>query len=249
MKSLIAALLCVFVMPVQACTLRLSPEEWPPYIYRSSGHLAGLDYELISAILRQAGCKLKEEEEVPPARRQVLFQQGRIDLLLAASDTPERRGFARFTLPYRSETVGLFVLPQKLARFREAASFPALTRLGASLLTPRIGFYGDDYESALPALDANGKRSTFTTFEQGIKMLQAGRGDLIMGDTVALRHTARLLGVQIEALPFAPYHAPVHMMLNAVSTTREQLARINQAITQLERNGTLGTIRARYGVN
>jgi polar amino acid transport system substrate-binding protein len=38
-------------------------------------------------------------------------------------------------------------------------------------------------------------------------------------------------------------------MLNAASTTQAQLARINQAITQLEQNGTLAAIRARYGVN
>src|SRR5262249_6007101 len=145
--------------------------------------------------------------------------------------------------------VGLFALPQKVARFHDAANFAALARLGASLLTPRVGFYGAEYEHALPALDAKAMRSTFTSFEQGIRMLQAGRGDLIMGDAAALRHAARQLDVQLEALPFVPYHAPVHMMLNAASTTREQLARINQAITQLEQNGTLNAIRARYGIN
>jgi len=249
MKFLLAALLCVLAMHVDACTLRMAPEEWPPYIYRSGGQLTGIDYELASAILRQAGCKLKEEEEVPPARRQLMFQQGRIDLLLAAFDTPERRGFARFSLPYRDETVGLFALPHHQPRYRDITSFRALADLGFSLLTPRVGFYGADYERVLPTLDARGMRITFSTFEQGIRMLKAGRADLIMGDVLALRLAARNLGVQIEALPFVPYHAPVHMMLNASSTTREQLARINQAIMQLEQNGTLRTIRARYGID
>jgi polar amino acid transport system substrate-binding protein len=249
MRQLLAALLCVFAMPLHACTLRMAPEDWPPYIYRSGGHLAGIDYELASAILRQAGCKLKEEDEVPPARRQLMFQQGRIDLLLAASDTSERRGIARFSLPYRNETVGLFALPPAQPRYRDISSFAALADLGSSLLTPRVGFYGADYERALPRLDASGKRSTFSNFEQGIRMLKARRADLIMGDAVALRYAARQVGVAIEALPFVPYHAPVHMMLNAASTTGEQLARINRAITLLERNGTLRAIRARYGID
>lgn len=249
MKFLLAALLCVLAMHVDACTLRMAPEQWPPYIYRSGGHLTGIDYELISAIMRQAGCTLKEEEEVPPARRQLMFQQGRIDLLLAAFDTPERRSFARFSLPYRNETIGLFALSHKQPRYRHITSFNALADLGSSVLTPRVGFYGTDYERALPKLDAHGQRSTFSNFEQGIKMLKAGRADLIMGDVLALRHAARNLDVQIEALPFVPYHAPVHMMLNTASTTVEQLARINQAITQLEQNGTLRAIRARYGID
>jgi len=249
MKSLFAVFLCVFALQANACTLRVSPEDWPPYMYRSGGKLTGIDYELITAILAHARCRLKLEEEVPPARRQMLFQQGRLDIMLAASDTPERRGFARFSLPYRSETVGLFALSGKLARYRNADSFGALVALNTPLLTPRVGFYGPDYERAVPALTANGKHSTFTTFEQGIRMLQAGRGDVIMGDAVALRHVALRMGVRLEALPFVPFRAPVHMMLNAASTTREQLARINQAITQLEQNGSLGVIRARYGVN
>jgi polar amino acid transport system substrate-binding protein len=38
-------------------------------------------------------------------------------------------------------------------------------------------------------------------------------------------------------------------MLNAASTTQAQLTRINQAIAQLEQNGALAAIRARYGIN
>jgi len=249
MKLFFAVLLCILALSSNACTLRVSPEEWPPYIYRSDGKVTGADYELITAILQQAGCSLQLQAEVPPARRHVLFQQGRLDLLLAASDTPERRGFARFSLPYRNETVGLFALPHRASRLRSAASFSDLVSRRVALLTPRIGFYGPDYERALPALDANGRRSTFTTFEQGIRMLVAGRGDLIMGDAAALRHVAQQLGVQIEALSFVPFRAPVHMMLNTASTTREQLERINQAITRLEQSGALGAIRARYGIN
>ena len=55
--------------------------------------------------------------------------------------------------------------------------------------------------------------------------------------------------VKIVQLPYIPYRAPVHLMLNAASTTQAQLTRINQAITQLEQNGALPAIRARYGIN
>jgi polar amino acid transport system substrate-binding protein len=250
MKFLLAAPLCLLATLAHACTLRMAPEEWPPYIYTvASGRLGGVDLELIQAILRQAGCTLHLEDQVPTARRTILFQQGKLDLLLAASITPERRGYARFSRPYRHETVGLFALGDLGERLRGIDSFQNIADRKLSLLAPRIGFYGNDYERAIPQLNADGRRSTFSTFEQGMKMLEAGRGDLIMGDAFALRHQARLMGISVTVLPYTPFRAPVHLMLNASSTSMEQLARINQAITQLEQNGTLPAIRSRYGMN
>ena len=250
MRLLLFALLFQLANVAAACTLRLAPEEWPPYFYHNDkAVLNGVDYELLQAILNQAGCALQIEKEMPPARRNVLFQQGKLDLLMAATATEERRGFARFSLPYRQETVGLFTVPKKIGKYRNIASFQDIVTLRASLLAPRLGYYGEDYERASPQLHAEGRRSTFSSFEQGIKMLEAGRGDLIMGDAHALRHIARQHKVQLVQLPYTPYRAPVHLMLNAASTTQAQLARINLAITQLEQSGALAAIRARYGVN
>lgn len=250
MRLLLTALLFQLACLANACTLRLAPEEWPPYFYHNAkAVLGGVDYELLQAILGHAGCTLQIEKEMPPARRNILFQQGKLDLLMAASATEERRGFARFSLPYRQETVGLFTVPEKVEKLRHIDSFQDIVTQGASLLAPRLGYYGDDYERAMPMLNADGKRSTFGTFEQGIKMLEAGRADLIMGDANALRHTARQHNVKIVQLSYTPYRAPVHIMLNAASTTQAQLTRINHAITQLEQSGALPAIRARYGIN
>jgi polar amino acid transport system substrate-binding protein len=250
MKFLLAAALCLLATPAHACTLRMAPEEWPPYIYTvANGRLGGVDLELIQAILRQAGCTLQLENQVPTVRRHVLFQQGKLDLLLAASITAERRNYARFSLPYRHETVGLFALGELGERLRGIDSFEEIANRKLSLLAPRIGFYGDNYEQALPALNADGHHSTFGSFEQGMKMLEAGRADLIMGDAYALRHQARKMGIAVTVLPYIPFRAPVHLMLNATNTSPDELARINRAITQLEQNGTLSAIRSRYGMN
>lgn len=249
MRLLFAALLFQFACLAGACHLRIAPEEWPPYFYNNKSGVGGVDYELLRAIAEQAGCTLQVEKELPPARRNALFQQGKLDVQTAASPTDERRGFARFSLPYRQETVALFTVPDKLAKLRTVGSFQDIAARHASLLAPRLGYYGEDYERALPMLNAEGRRSTFGTFEQGVKMLEAGRGDVIMGDALALRHSARLHNIKLVALAYVPYRAPVHLMLNAASTTQAQLARINQAITQLEQNGALPAIRARHGIN
>lgn len=249
-KILLAAALCSMVTPGIACSLKLAPEPWPPYILiNDQGALSGLDYELVQAIMKEAGCTLQVETALPSLRRQMAFRQGRIDLTLGASDTPERRSFARFSLPYRNETVGLFAAPDKLARYRGVDGFDALLKQRVTLLTPRGGWYGETYAKAQAELDGSGQRSPFSSYEQGVKMFQAGRASIIMGDVAALRYEAKRLGVALAALPWTPFRAPAHLMLNATSTTIADLNRINAAIARLEQNGTLAAIRTRYEMN
>lgn len=244
---LLAAALCSLGAPGIACNLKLAPEPWPPYIFiNEQGGLSGLDYELAQAIMKEAGCTLQVEMALPSLRRQMEFRQGRIDLTLGASDTPERRTFARFSLPYRTETVGLFASADNAARYRGVDSFDDIVSQRIMLLAPRGGWYGDSYAKAQPALDLRGNRSPFGSYEQGMRMFKAGRGSIIMGDVAALRHEARRLGVTLTPLPWVPFRAPAHLMLNAASTSQADLNRINAAITHLEQNGVLAALRARY---
>jgi polar amino acid transport system substrate-binding protein len=223
-------------------------EQWPPYLYRQpGGEATGLDLELAQAILKEAGCALRILPELPTTRRQRVFEQGGLDLLLAASDTPERRAFGRFSAAYRFETVGVFTRAERLARYRRVRGFEAIAEQKLALLAPRNGWYGAAYARALPRLEAGGHLSTFNTFQQGVRMLDAGRADLILGDGAALRHEAREQGVAIAPLPFVALRAPVHLMLNKASTSQAELDAINGAIGRLEQQGVLAAIRARYG--
>ncbi|KQV79449.1 ABC transporter substrate-binding protein [Massilia sp. Root351] len=247
---LLSAALCSLAASGNACNLKMAPEPWPPYIFIDErGGLSGLDYELAQAIMKEAGCTLQVQMALPSLRRQMEFRQGKLDLTLGASETPERRSFARFSLPYRNETVGLFTSPANAARYRSLDGFEAILRQRIMLLTPRGGWYGDSYARALPQLDASGMRNPFGSYELGMRMFKAGRAEVIMGDSAALRHEAQRQGVTLAAVPWVPFRAPAHLMLNAASTSAADLARINAAITRLEQNGTLGAIRARYGLN
>jgi polar amino acid transport system substrate-binding protein len=232
----------------QACRLSMALEQWPPYIFSQAGAApSGLDMELAQAILKEAGCTLRLLPELPTARRQVLFEQGGIDLLLAASLTSERRRYARFSIAYRHETVAVFTRASLLPQYRHLTSLDALFKRKLSLLAPKVGWYGPAYARLRPTLTAAGQLSTFISFQQGVRMLDAGRADLIMGDRAALRHEAREQGVAISPLPLVVLRAPVHLMLNQRSTSQADLERINAAITRLEQQGVLAHIRARYG--
>lgn len=247
-QFLLAAALAALALPAPACALRMALEQWPPYVLIDARTgPGGLDLELLRAIAGEAGCTLQLLPELPAARRHLLFRQGSLNLQLAASDTPERRAYARFSLPYRHETVGIFTTPASYHRFRRVDSFDAIASLKATLLAPRVGWYGADYARHGLALEASGLLSTFGNSQQGLRMLAAGRAELIMGDAAALRYAARRQGVELVALPLAPLRAPVHLMLHAASTSAADLAAIDGAIGRLEQRGTLEAIRSRYG--
>jgi polar amino acid transport system substrate-binding protein len=232
----------------QACQLSMALEQWPPYLYtQPNAAPAGLDWELAQAIVKEAGCTLEVRPELPTARRQRLFEQGKLDLMLSASHTAERRRYARFSIAYRHETVGVFSRGNAQRRYQHVSSFEVLIKDQLSLLAPKVGWYGAGYARAQPGLAVQGKLSTFTSFQQGLRMLDAGRADLILGDSGALRHEAKAQGITISALPLVAMRAPVHLMLNKASTTQAELDRINAAITRLEHQGVLGAIRSRYG--
>ncbi|MBJ7310375.1 substrate-binding periplasmic protein [Rugamonas sp. CCM 8940] len=243
-----AAALAALTFRAGACTLTMALEQWPPYIYNSAKTgITGLDLELAQAILKEAGCTLLIQPELPTARRQILFQKGELNLMLAASDTPERHRYARFSVPYRYETVSVFTTADKLAKYRHLAGFDGIAKDHLPLLAPKVGWYGRDYARVLPALSQDGQLSTFGSFQQGVRMLAAGRAELILGDAGALRYEAHQQGVKIAALPFVALRASVHLMLNTASTTPAQLEAINAAIGRLEQGGELAAIRLRYG--
>lgn len=247
-RALLLAAALTLPSAASACSLSVAMEQWPPYVYTDERRQAGgLDLELARAILHEAGCTLQILAELPTARRQRLFLSGEIDLLLAASDTEERRAYARFSLPYRNETVAVFTTRAKLPLYRKLGGVDAIMAQRLPLLAPKVGWYGRDYANGMPALEAAGRLSTFGTFQQGIKMLDAGRADLILGDMAAVRYEARRQGVAIAVLPFIVLRAPVHLMLNTGSTSQEELDAVNGAITRLEQQGVLGAIRGKYG--
>ncbi|MCC7704255.1 transporter substrate-binding domain-containing protein [Janthinobacterium sp. GW460P] len=244
---LLAATLLGSVLPAQACRMTMALEQWPPYLYRDAqGRYTGLDLELLRAIFKEARCTLLTVPELPTARRQLLFQTGGLDLMLAASETPERQSYARFSISYRDEAVGVFGKAGTPAAQRHIASFAQLARGKATLLAPKVGWYGAEYAAARAAMEKDGRLNTFGSFQQGLRMLDAGRADLLLGDVLAVRHEARLQGVALTALPFLALRAPVHLMLNARTTSADDLARLDTAIARLEQRGALAAIRARY---
>ncbi len=230
-------------------TLSISSSDYPPYVYRDqTGEWTGLDVQLMQAIFKEADCSYKFAPLVAPKRMVDMVSIGKTDVLLAASNTPERRRANIFGVPYRQESVGFFALAKNFKAYSHIGSFDALLAHDAPLLLPNAGWFGDAYARALPALRASNRVVEFTYFDQGIRMLAAGRATFIMSDMAAITHAARMLGVAVEPLPFTINNAPVQMMFSRLSVSQQDIDTLNAATLRLEQKGKLKAIRFAYGV-
>jgi polar amino acid transport system substrate-binding protein len=235
---------CLGWSPAAACTLRL------PLINIAvpapGAERKGMDLELADAILAEAKCELVLSDGISRLRRDLLFSQGQVDLMLAASITPERQLIARFSAPYRMEVVRLFAAADNAARYEGIRNFDDILRLGERVLVPSGGWYGPDFANAEARLQSSGMLSTYKNFDQGLQMLAAGRGGLIMGDILGLNKAAQKAGVRIVPIPYVVLRAPVHLMLNRATISEQQVQRIDAAIAKLEARGVLKAIRHKY---
>lgn len=229
--------------------IRMAFEHRPPYLFvDSQGRVQGGDYELIKAIVEQAGCTLQLLRELPRKRRYAMFIAGEIDLLASASDTPERRRVAWFTTPYYTETVALFVLPEQLPALQDITGFGDVLKRRLSVVSQSFGWYGDDFEGHKPALREAGLLSHYDQLTSAIGMLQLGRGHMLLADRAATRQLLRERGVAFAELPYVPVQAPAHIMLSRQSISEAEFQALDRALKRLEERGTLRQIRLKYGL-
>ncbi|WP_073218890.1 ABC transporter substrate-binding protein [Massilia sp. CF038] len=245
------AVLCPLALAGQCSKpITLATGQWEPYSYfDAQGHFTGIDADMVRAIFQEARCDLVELGPMPASRNLTLFFRDKIDLMTGASRTPERLKRARFSLPYRDETVGLFFLAgASSARFAGLHSFEQVVGQPQwSLLAPRVGYYGPLYEKSMAPLLAAKRLSQFIDFTQGMRMLAAGRADFMLGDASGVEHAAARQGVKVQPLPFWLLQSRVHLMFSRATVPEADVRRIDAAIERLQKRGVFDQIRSRYG--
>ncbi|MDM4765767.1 transporter substrate-binding domain-containing protein [Pelomonas sp. SE-A7] len=247
--GLLTALAPARAAPACELPLRMAVEKRPPYVYKApDGSLKGSDIELVQRILEQAGCKLELRPELPRKRRYAMFVAGEIDLLPSASINEERRQVAWFTAPYYREAVALFALPAKADSLRGITGFEDLLQRKISLVSQGFGWFGQGFETNKKALTEAGLLSHYDELDSALRMLKAGRGDLVMADRAAMRLLLRQQKIELVELPFLPVHDAAHLMLSKRSVGEAQFRAIDEALRRLEENGTLKAIRSRHGL-
>ena len=243
------ALVLSLAQAARACSvpLRLGTGSLAPYgYYNAQKHYVGLDAEMVRAIVKEAGCTLVELPLMPDGRNLLLFEKGKIDLLAGASITSPRLKWAYFSVSYREETVGLFALAGQFEQYAAITSFADFLATPFSLLGPRAGWYGVDYERQLTRLKDSQRLSQFGDVAQGVRMLAARRARFLLGDAAGVEYAAARQGVQVRALPFWLVQAPVHLMFSKATVSADDVRQIDAAIGRLQKRGEIESIRRAY---
>ena len=212
--------------------------QYEPYSYKNKDRiLVGLDVELVREIMKQAKCQYRTVE-IPAKRAMKMLEAGEVDLMTAASVTPERQAFGNFTEPYRSERIVMFAL-----RDSPASGLTSLPQVLARRLRIGVGlggYYGKDYQILQDQFRREGLLEVNTSLEQRITMLALGRVDVVLEDQVAGITTARELRYddRLQVIGDPLNEATVSLLLSKASVPEAEVADINAAIRALQTSPT-----------
>ena len=227
--------------------LNVGWELWFPYQYRNkSQELIGLDIEIFKAVITKAGLTANYVE-LPWKRHLRYIESGDIDLAFGASYTLEREKYAYFSLPYRLEIVKLFI---------RKGDKPKLNKLSDIvendfLLGIETGYYyGDAFKKLMQSPEFKQHTNEVLDVEQNISMLLKGRINGLLADpnTIAAFCEKYKISGTLELYPLDIYQANIYMMLSRKTLNTDILAKINNSIKSLKKDGTLTAISKKWNI-
>ncbi len=246
---------CWFVPGVLAAdcpaTLRMAYNaSWRPYVEVTDETVRGRDIELIRQLLSQVNSRL-QLQYVPEKRAMQMLQQGQVDLLFAASFTPQRAEFAWFSDAYRKEYNVVLVHRQTLSLYpelRQREAFLALAQRKFVGAYNPAGFYGDIFEQIKQQPIVKQRSLAVYEPERRLDLVAERRADYTIADSEAVK--LDLAGRQdaaiLETLPFFLNEADIHLMLSKASVPQRCVVALNQQLTARGKT-TPATVRSALG--
>ena len=237
---LISFLIVMFNFPLQAKEYAGGWELWYPYQYHNKqSQLVGVDIEAFTAIMNTANVQYTLAE-LPWKTHLHFVKTGKVDMAMGASWSEERCEYAYFSLPYRIETVNLFVKKGqrdniKLDTLKDLENSPYIIGVESGY------FYGDEYAELIKRPKFYSNISEVIDIEDNIKLLMSGHlnGFLADPNTVnAFIKKYRMEG-EFEKHDVEIYSDDIYIMLSKKSTETKLLNKINQAIVTLTQQGKL----------
>lgn len=232
---------------VQPCIFRLGYEAWEPYQYIGVDQkAAGLDIELIQAIVSEMKCQL-EFRQGHWSDLIVALKKGELDLLPGASKTAARESFAYFSDSYRNEKFVLFIRSADTA-LSQYATLPELLAAGK-----KVGIVSDYYYGEAVATlfnDANLKAAFVESplSELNLKRLQDEEIDAMFEDSLVGGAMLRRKGLsdQMGQHTIDLGQSNVYLMFGKNTISEAQVAAFNQALQKIRQNGSYQAILAKY---
>ncbi|MBT8143087.1 MAG: transporter substrate-binding domain-containing protein [Gammaproteobacteria bacterium] len=229
------------------CELTLGWDPWEPYHYRDvGGEVRGLDIELVAAIAREAGCKLRFDQEDWGTLLQRV-RSGDVDMLSGATRTADRESFAWFTAPYRTESFRLYIREGESEKF-EGSTLQELLEAAMKIGTTLDYVYGDEVNRLQDDDRFAAQFQGVAVGEVNYDKLLNFNIDGLLEDSFVAASVIRKKGLdnQIDEHPLVVSTGDVHLMLSKASVDEETVDRLNAALARVKSSGTFDRIIERY---
>lgn len=176
---------------VPALTVTVGANHAPPYRVIEGGQPTGLYVDIFREITDRLGWKT-HYREAPFRRVLKMLQQGEVDVILGALETPERDDYMAFIAP----------------------AFPSERRLFLYMDdSNRIETYADLYGKTIGVLDRSSyfkrfdnderlRKEAAPRYENLMLMMDKGRVDVVVAPELVGLYTVRDLGLSVKVSPF-----------------------------------------------
>lgn len=214
----------------------------------TSKDAAGLDVEILRAVMETAGCRFEFTQiEIPINRQMSAIRTGGLDLAFGVSKTPERERNGIFTDPYRSRSVGLFVRSGQVKKYKDIISINDLPNADMSIGIVR----GYSYGILLDRILGQMTDKVFTASKSKLTrlMLIHRRFD---GYLAYLPDESILINDNDldHKITLHPMHLVnnkgIHFYLSSKSLDKETIDRINTSLIKIKTNGVYDRILEKY---
>lgn len=234
--------LCL-ILPAQSQEFTVGWELWYPYqFHNNNNELAGVDIEIFNLIAKKMDIKISYVE-LPWQRHLMYIKSGVIDIAFGASYTKEREQTAYFSIPYRKESVSLFV-KKGTAQTIKLEKLSELIDTDYLIGVENGYYYGDEFLQLKSNPDFMSKIHGVLDIEQNVKMLLKGYLDGFLSDPIAMQAFVKKYKLEgrFEAHSLPIYQSDIYIMLSKKNHDLKTLDKINDAILSLKQSGKLADI-------
>ncbi|WP_019672496.1 amino acid ABC transporter substrate-binding protein [Psychrobacter lutiphocae] len=210
---------------------------YPPYTYHNEqNELTGYDVEVTRAVADKLGVSVEFKETQWDAMLAGL-DAGRFDMVAnqVSLTTPERRAKYDVAEPYNWSGAAVLA-PKSDSRFNAWESLKGLK--SAQSLSSNYGEMAIKYEAEVVPVDG---------MAQAIELVKQGRADVTLNDHLAiLDYLNKFPDSDLEVKLVAPAEEKRGSGLVLVKGNDEVLAKINEAMTELQADGTLTKLSEQF---
>ena len=232
---------------IHDCNLVMGWDPWEPYQYQVTDQdVVGLDVEILTAVLNNAGCNISFRRSNWTALLNFL-QSGEVDVLAGATQSSGRDQFAWFTDAYRDEEFRLYVTADDP---KDNTSLGIAQLLEADF---RIGVIeGYMYGKTVAELQNNPRYQDQFVYssmgETSIALLLDHKVDGIIEDKFvgAAIIRRKFLSDQVSQHPLVLHKTGVRFMISRASVDETRFKQINQSLNQLLADGHIQEVLGHY---